>query len=53
MVERDCDLQTAIDVSTDMMRSRAEEYLGYKTQLQLHVFGDEVDAEVVPRVELS
>ncbi len=44
MVERDCDLQTAIDISTDMMRTRVEEYLGHKTQLP--VFGDEVDAEV-------
>ncbi len=51
MVERDCDLQTAIDVSTDMMRSRAEEYLGYKTQLQLRIFGDEVDAEVAKYVQ--
>ncbi|KAI0751983.1 isoprenoid synthase domain-containing protein [Fomes fomentarius] len=49
MVERDCDLQTAIDVSTDMMRSRVEEYLGYKTQLPL--FGDEVDAEVAKYVQ--
>ncbi len=48
MVERNCDLQTAIDVSTDMMRSRVEEYLSYKTQLPL--FGDEVDGEIVKYV---
>ncbi|KAI0807630.1 isoprenoid synthase domain-containing protein [Fomes fomentarius] len=40
MVERDCDLQTAIDVSTDMMRTCVEEYLGYKAKLP-----DKVDAE--------
>ncbi len=46
MVERDCDLQTAIDVSTDMMRTCVEEYLGYKAELP-----DKVDAEVAKYVQ--
>ncbi|KAI0703109.1 terpenoid synthase [Earliella scabrosa] len=44
MIERDCDLQTAIDVLVDMQRQRVADYLRYKSQLPS--FGPEVDAEL-------
>ena len=44
MIERDCDLQTAIDVLTDMIAQRVEDYARYKAQLPS--FGPEVDAEL-------
>ncbi len=46
MVERDYDLHTAIDISTDMMRSCVEEYLRYKAKLS-----DKLDAGVVKYVQ--
>ena len=44
MIERDCDLQTAIDVLVDMQSQRVADYLRYKSQLPS--FGPEVDAEL-------
>ncbi|KAI0705976.1 terpenoid synthase [Cerioporus squamosus] len=44
MLERDCDLQTAVDVLTDMLAQRVADYARYKSQLPS--FGPEVDAEL-------
>ncbi|EJF60235.1 terpenoid synthase [Dichomitus squalens] len=44
MIERDCDLQTAVDVLTDMLAQRVADYERYKAQLPS--FGPEVDAEL-------
>ena len=44
MIERDCDLQTAVDVLTDMLAQRVADYARYKTQLPS--FGPKVDAEL-------
>ena len=44
MIEQDCDLQTAVDVLTDMLRQRVVDYERYKAQLPS--FGPEVDAEL-------
>ncbi|KAI0742449.1 isoprenoid synthase domain-containing protein [Daedaleopsis nitida] len=44
MIERDCDLQTAVDVLTDMQAQRVADYVRYKAQLPS--FGPEVDTEL-------
>ncbi|RDX42205.1 terpenoid synthase [Lentinus brumalis] len=44
MVERDCDLQTAVDLLTDMLAQRVADYVCYKSQLPS--FGPAVDAEL-------
>ena len=45
MIERDCDLQTAVDILTEMLTRRVADYERYKAQLPS--FGPEVDAELV------
>ncbi|KAI1795405.1 terpenoid synthase [Ganoderma leucocontextum] len=44
MIEHDCDLQTAVDVLTDMLSQRVVDYERYRAQLPS--FGPEVDAEL-------
>ena len=44
MLERDCDLQSAVDVLTEMLAQRVADYARYKSQLPS--FGTEVDAEL-------
>ena len=44
MIERDCDLQAAVDALTDMLAQRVADYARYKAQLPS--FGAEVDAEL-------
>ena len=44
MIERDCDLQTAVDALTDMLSQRVVDYERYKARLPS--FGPEVDAEL-------
>ncbi|KAH9925665.1 terpenoid synthase [Epithele typhae] len=44
MIERDCGLQEAVDVLTDMYAQRVADYLRYKAQLPS--FGPTVDAEL-------
>ena len=44
MIERDCDLQTAIDILTGMLTQRVADYVHFKSQLPS--FGVEVDAEL-------
>ena len=44
MIERDCDLQTAVDVVTDMFAQRVADYTRYKAQLPS--FGLEIDVKV-------
>ncbi|KAI0753658.1 terpenoid synthase [Fomes fomentarius] len=44
MLERDCNLQTAVDVLTEMQAQRVADYIRYKAQLPS--FGPEVDAEL-------
>ncbi len=44
MLERDCNLQTAVDVLTEMQAQRVADYIRYKSQLPS--FGPEVDAEL-------
>ena len=44
MLELDCDLQTAIDVLTDMFAQRVADYVQFKSQLPS--FGPEVDSEL-------
>ncbi|KAI1783529.1 terpenoid synthase [Ganoderma leucocontextum] len=49
MIERDCDLQTAIDILTDMLSQRVVDYEGCKAQLPS--FEPEVDAELARYVK--
>ncbi|KAI0363928.1 terpenoid synthase [Pilatotrama ljubarskyi] len=44
MIERDTDLQSAVDILTDMLAQRVADYVRYKAQLPS--FGPEVDAEL-------
>ena len=44
MIERDCDLQTAVDVLSEMLAQRVADYARFKAQLPS--FGAEVDAEL-------
>ncbi|KAI0655721.1 terpenoid synthase [Cubamyces menziesii] len=44
MIERDTDLQSAVDILTDMLATRVADYVRYKAQLPS--FGPEVDAEL-------
>ncbi|TFK81182.1 terpenoid synthase [Polyporus arcularius HHB13444] len=44
MIERDCNLQTALDVLTEMLAQRVADYARFKSQLPS--FGPEVDAEL-------
>ena len=49
MAEHDCDLQTAVDILTEMLAQRVADYACYK--LQLPSFGPEVDAELARYVK--
>lgn len=44
MIERDVDLQRAVDILTDMLAQRVADYVRYRDQLPS--FGPEVDAEL-------
>ncbi|KAI0334296.1 terpenoid synthase [Cubamyces sp. BRFM 1775] len=44
MIERDTDLQSAVDILTDMLAQRVADYVRFKAQLPS--FGPEVDAEL-------
>lgn len=44
MIERDVDLQSAVDILTDMLAQRVADYVRYRDQLPS--FGPEVDAEL-------
>ena len=44
MIERDCDLQAAVDVLTEMLAQRVSDYTRFKAQLPS--FGADVDAEL-------
>ncbi|CDO69934.1 hypothetical protein BN946_scf184836.g8 [Trametes cinnabarina] len=44
MIERDTDLQNAVDILTDMLAQRVVDYMRYKSQLPS--FGAEVDSEL-------
>lgn len=44
MIEHDTDLQSAVDILTDMLAQRVADYVRYKAQLPS--FGPEVDAEL-------
>ncbi|KAI0334297.1 terpenoid synthase [Cubamyces sp. BRFM 1775] len=44
MIERDTDLQSAVDILTDMLAQRIADYVRYKAQLPS--FGPELDAEL-------
>lgn len=44
MIERDVDLQSAVDILTDMLAQRVADYVRYRAQLPS--FGPEVDAEL-------
>ncbi len=44
MIERDVDLQSAVDILTDMLAQRVADYVRYRAQLPS--FGPKVDAEL-------